>query len=391
MELRIETFRTKSELEVVRDFWISAHTHRDADFEFYQFISELFPHVIMPHVIAVYNGGKPKALIVGRIEKRSLDIRIGYWRLRTTKLRTLTFVHGGVIGQLSEEESLAVVRCILSSLENGEATLARFESLDLTSPLYDRAIKMPSFSYSDHFTNAAIHYAWKFNDKPFLECLSSNARYNHRRRTKRLLAAFPGAVRIERFQDIVDLDRLMCDAELVASKSYQRGLGVGFENSLLMRRRLDFQASKGWLRGYVLYIENSPCAFWIGSLHDKTFYNDFLGYDPDKAKYGPGMYLVFNVLEELFDPHAVCPVSALDLGGGEGDWKASLSNRNWYEAPVHIFASTLQGLCLNALRSAPAMINQGAKALLRETRLLAYVKRKWRARRASEASNSKPG
>ena len=69
MELRIETFRTKSELEVVRDFWSSAHTHRDADFEFYQFISELFPHVVRPHVIAVYDGGEAESANCRTIRK----------------------------------------------------------------------------------------------------------------------------------------------------------------------------------------------------------------------------------------------------------------------------------------------------------------------------------
>ena len=125
----IETFRTKSELEVVRDFWSSAHAHRDADFEFYQFIGELFPHIVRPHVIAVYRDGEPKALILGRLENRSLDIRVGYWRLRTRKLRTLTIVHGGVVGDPRDEDCEAVMRHIIHSLRAGEAVLARFKSL----------------------------------------------------------------------------------------------------------------------------------------------------------------------------------------------------------------------------------------------------------------------
>ena len=180
--------------------------------------------------------------------------------------------------------------------------LARFESLESKSPLYARAIAMPGFAYSDHFTNASVHYAWSAGHKAFLESF---------RRMNAIITGgglsvswrrFPSAVRIERFREIAGLDKLMCDAEVVARKSYQRGLGVGFENSLLMRRRLEFESRKGWLRGYILYIEDRPCAFWIGSLRDGTFYSDFLGYDPDRAEYSPGMYLVINVLEELFGP-----------------------------------------------------------------------------------------
>ena len=129
-----------------------------------------------------------------------------------------------------------------------------------------------------------------------------------------------------------------------------------------------------------LYIEDRPCAFWIGWLRDGIFYSDFLGYDPDRAEYSPGMYLVINVLEELFGPKN--PASALDFGGGEGDWKAILSNRSWREAPVHVFAPTFRGLYLNFLWSAPAMINVWAKNILNRTNLMARVKKKWRAKRA---------
>jgi hypothetical protein len=389
MQLRVEALRSRSELDRVRDFWTSTHTHRDTDFEFYQFILALFPHVVRPHVIAVYDGERPKALIVGRLEERSLDIRIGYWRLRTPNLQTLSFIHGGVIGQPSEEESSALISNILSSLQNGEAAIARFEALDLASPLYARAIAMPGFGYSDHFTSSVIHYARNVGHKPFPEFLSSRTRYNQRQRTRRLLAAFPNAVRIERFRDLASVEKMMSEAEVVAKKSYQRGLGVGFENSLLLRRRLEFEAEKGWLRGYVLYIEDRPSAFWVGSLHQGTFYIDFVGYDSDHAKHSPGMYLGINVLEDLFGPDAAPHASGLDFGAGEGEWKASLGDRNWNEATVHIFAPTLRGLFLNALRSAPAMVNQTAKGLLKETRLLGYVKRKWRATRVSESGNSK--
>ena len=45
------------------------------------------------------------------------------------------------------------------------------------------------------------------------------------------------------------------------------------------------------------------------------------------------------------------------------------------------FAPTFQGLYLNALRSAPAAIDQLGRAFLKKTNLMPRIKKKWRARR----------
>ena len=99
------------------------------------------------------------------------------------------------------------------------------------------------------------------------------------------------------------------------------------------------------------------------------------------------MYLVINVLEELFGPKN--PASALDFGGGEGDWKAILSNRSWREAPVHVFAPTYRGLYLNFLWNAPAMINVWAKNILNRTNLMARVKKNGVLNGLTKSVNSK--
>ena len=248
---------------------------------------------------------------------------------------------------------------------------------------------MPGFGHSDHFTSSVIHYARNVDHKPFPEFLSSRLAITKDNVLGASSRRFRMQSGLNAFETSSSVEKLMSEAEVVARKSYQRGLGVGFENSPLLRRRLEFEAEKGWLRGYVLYIEDKPSAFWVGSLHQGTFYIDFVGYDSDYAKHSPGLYLGINVIEDLFGPQANSRASGLDFGAGEGEWKATLGDRSWHEATVHIFAPTLPGLCLNALRSAPAAVNQAAKGLLRETKLLAYVKRKWRARRASGTTNSK--
>jgi CelD/BcsL family acetyltransferase involved in cellulose biosynthesis len=92
------------------------------------------------------------------------------------------------------------------------------------------------------------------------------------------------------------LDHLFHDVEEIARKTYQRGLGVGFADTTRMRQRLELAARKGWLRAYLLYLGERPCAFWIGMLYGDTFVSDYTGYDPDLRQFSPGIGLVMRMI-----------------------------------------------------------------------------------------------
>ena len=178
------------------------------------------------------------------------------------------------------------------------------------------------------------------------------------------------------FDNVEQIDRLVRDVEIVMQRSYQRRLGVGFVNSERVYERLKFEAKKGWLRGYILYIRDAPCAFWIGSLYNGKFQSEFMGYDPTYGKYSPGMYLVVSALDELSKSvDGRDGVSYLDFGAGEGEWKAVLSDQCVVERSVYIFAPTVGGVCVNIFRSVPAIIDLWMKLVLRKWNLLTPLKR----------------
>ena len=60
-----------------------------------------------------------------------------------------------------------------------------------------------------------------------------------------------------------------------------------------------FLARAGWLRGYVLSLEGTPGAFWIGTLRNGVFVSDYLAFDPAFADYAPGIYLMVKAIETL--------------------------------------------------------------------------------------------
>jgi CelD/BcsL family acetyltransferase involved in cellulose biosynthesis len=377
---RVRTVRVLAEVEELKDFWASCPTHRDADFDFYLFYLRNSPEVVRPHVIVLYRDGRPHAMLVGRLETRGVDIRFGYIRLIRPRLRALTFM--GVLGDISSAaDAKDIISCIEQSLRAGEADAAFLEYLAVDSPLYNWARSLPNPARVNHFAKSSIHRIRILpQGKSFLQSLSSNQRRNQNRRARRLAESFGDSVRIVCFQDASALQRLMEHAESIAEKSYQRGLGVGFANTPKMRKRLELEAQKKWLRAHILYLNDQPCSFWICSYYNGTLYSDFMGFDPEYSKYEPGMYLVINVIEEICRENQTQTAARIDFGIGDSVWKSILGNQSWREESVCIFAPTATAIGVNSLQTIVAAIDRAGRAILRRSNLLPRMKRAWRSR-----------
>jgi hypothetical protein len=378
---RVEILRTRPEIEALREFWNSCNPSRDADLDFFLFISELYPEVDRPHVLVLYERDVPKALLAGRLEVGRVPVKLGYFALPVPRLRILQIVHGGWLGDLSEANAKLLVNCIIGSLAAGEADVASLHSPELNSSIFRCGRALPSWWCSDYSVRPQARRVRELSADagPFLCSLSQNERYQQRKRARNLANGFDDH-RIERFTRPTDVDQLMRDAEIIASKSYQRGLSVGFSNSATVRSRLLFEARKGWLQGYILYLDGQPSAFWIGSLRNGVFLSEYLSFDPACAKYAPGIYLILKVMEELQDEPRHPPVRLVDFGIGDAPYKERLATHHWQESTVLIFAPRLRAAWVNALRLSVEMTIRCAKQVLLLTPWLAGLKRRWRAR-----------
>jgi hypothetical protein len=378
---RVRILKSRSEIEAVRQFWNSCRPHRDADFDFYLFFVEANPDTVRPHIVVLYEGEVPKALLVGRIDAGYVSLKLGYFALPTPKMKILQIVHGGWLGDISEVNAEVLVRSIIESLRLGEADAAMLHYVNLNSTLAHQARFLPSQIYSDHFLKPEIHRWHKFSgaDRGFLAGLSQNERYQQRKRERKIEKTFRDR-KIERFTRIEDVDRVICDAETVARKSYQRGIGVGFSQSSMIRSRLEFEAQKGWLCAYVLYLDCNPCAFWIGSLRDGTFLSDYLAFDPTYAKYAPGMYLMMKVMDELRGDPPNGLVARIDFGTGDASYKERLGNGSSEQSLVYIFAPSIKGVLVNGLRSMIGLVDRLIRRLNWLAPIAKRIKRFWRGR-----------
>jgi CelD/BcsL family acetyltransferase involved in cellulose biosynthesis len=377
----VRVARTVSEVEGLRSIWVHFQHHPNSDIDHY--LAVLRSGVgIRPHVMVAYRGNEPEAMLVGRLERRAVEFKVGYLRLPSPRVRSLTFIHGGVLGSLSPQGSEALTREITSLLRGGEAVVAYFNSLRTDSSLFQSIKHARGFPSRDRFPKVHIHRAMAVPDTvdALYSKLSSKSRKNQRRQAKRLEQEHQDAVVIERFPGDLSFERMLADVEAIARKTYQRGLEVGFADTRDARIRLRAAADRGQLRTFVLYLGVRPVAFWMGTLHRASFYSDSMGYDPDCAEYSPGMYLIMKVIEGLACRQHGDDVRLVDFGLGDAQYKQVLGDREWQEASFFLFVPTAPGAALNLLRTPIAALDHLLRRVAGRAGLLYSTKKAWRER-----------
>jgi Acetyltransferase (GNAT) domain len=385
-DIRIVT--SVRDMEGLRPSWTSWKGHRDSDIDFFLNLVQSSERVIRPHVIVLYRAGRPDAILVGRLERASMDFKLGYFHLPSVPVRELIFSYGGFRGNTCAENSTQMVLSILESLRRREADLAMLHQVDASSALYEKALRVPGALIRDRFATAAARYLMTLPDnvEQLYKGFSQGLRAELRRKKRRLLADFDGKLVVRRIRNAKELDSAFPDLEEIAGKTYQRGLGFGFEDTPEVRGRFRFCAEKGWLRVYIVYIDGRPSSFWTGTVKDGAFASDDVGYDPYFREYSLGSFVLITLLEDLCREG----VGEVDFGPGLAEYKKRFSNRSTMEASVLIFAPTMRGIGLNSLRTITTVTDRTGKAMLERTNLLPRVKRFWRSRAAQDNAGGRP-
>lgn len=374
----VRVLRTPEEIEELRPFWDSCQKSRGADPAVFALLSSASDGVLRPHVIVVYRDRCPRTMLLGRCEESRLKLRLGYLRFPSPKHRRLSFIHGGLVGDGSPAACAALIESIAQSLASGEADVATVHYVDMRSALYAALVARPGSPLAQRHV-PMIHMARTIgSEESFSATLSRGERSQFKRRTRALSDRFKEKVRVERFCDPSRLERLIEDAEIVARKSYQRQLEVGFRDTTEIRQQLRLAAEKGWLLAHILYLDDQPCSFWITSVYGGILHSDYLAYDPSFGQYSVGMVLMMMVLDTIYRERTLVQVNEIDFGVGDAEYKRRLSNRSWEEASLSLFAPRPMGFTLRSLDFIVTTANSAAIAVLNRSGLLSRVKRWWR-------------
>jgi len=376
------SIRSLSEADTIRGIWEGWQQHPNADLAHFQLICGFRGEVKHPYIIVAERDGEPCALLVGRLERTRFAPSIGYLKLIRIPATVLTIVYQGSLGQLDEEVAEALVSHLRFLLLSRKVDAVTAHHLPESSPLLKFLLNRCSQWLLKKSPEWSTHWEMVLQDKPgfLLKKLGSKHRYAIRKRERELESAFPGKVSWRWMNRFDDVPGLCSRLEVVAARTYQRGLGAGFVDNEEHRQRLVLFAIRGHLRVQLLEIDGKVRAFWFGQVYRGVFHSDATGYDPDLGEYQIGTLVFLHLVDELVKEG----VRKLDFGLGDAQYKQRFGDESWRETTVTMFAPTAKGLLLKSVLWGCSVLDRAGRRLLEKTGLLDRIKTGWRKQLASK-------
>jgi len=380
----ILTAKTVDEIEDIRPIWQQLQAHKsvpvpNADIDNYLAVIMAMPNCIRPHIMLLRRDAIPQAVLIGRVEKMQLKCRIGYKTLFQPTMRCMSVMYEGILGEpnIDAEVYKLLLGQLLLDLNDGEIDLVNFNYVRTDSPLFPLLRRMPGFFCRDRFPRVEAHWKMTLPESmdAFYKGLSSKHRANIKRYRKKLSQDYPGRVELRCYSEARQIDQAVKAAGEISEKTYQHALGAGFVDDEQTRTILETAARYGWLRVYVLFIEDRPCAYQYMLNYRRTSFMCKIGYDPQWKQYRIGTTLFVMVLEEIYRDRAV---DSIDFYFGDADYKRSYGTEQWPEASLFIFAPRFYPICVNFINFTLRGLSLAMANLAHRAGFITKVKRSWR-------------
>jgi len=393
-EVRVQVAKTVDEVESIRPEWQAIQADAEnpevnADIDRYLSFFGQHGKTARPHVFLARRNSDALAMVVGRIETRPIEFKVGYKTLLAPRLRFLTIIYGGVLGSLSGDLCSLLAGELQKALQNRVADAVFFNRLSVDSPLHELVRTVPMWCCRDLLPKRELHWSMAVPDniEAFYAARSKKHRANLKRNLRKLESQFPNQVNVVTYHAPDELDEAIQAICAISPKTYQQGLGHGFDDSERTRHMLRVMAEKGWLRLSVLYVAGEPSAYQIGLTYGKTYKLEQIGFDPEWGYLNVGTVLFLRVLEMLCRHPSV---DTFDFGFGNAEYKQRYGDRHWDEVSTYIFAPRPYPVFVNALRALTTALSAVARTAFDRVGMSGRLKRYWRRRLSAETRCSEP-
>jgi CelD/BcsL family acetyltransferase involved in cellulose biosynthesis len=372
-------------IEKLRQTWELWSHHPQTDFEYYLHRLRTDSTIVSPCVLMVCEADIPQAILVGQIRKLRLSATVSFVKVHGPEARVLEIANGGRMGKKSDVIDGLLAMQLYRTAKCQGVDLALLQRLSLRSELF-RALRQMGGMFNhlrvpDNFSYSIVQLTAPHGSR--VPVFSGKNLRETRRKTRILQRAFPDGMRVRCFSVPNELEEGLRDATAISATTWQSYLGQGFLSDGKASNTLNFIASHGSLRVYVMYVNDEPGAFLIGQLYKERFYCLYAGYNPAFTKFSVGSLLTAWVLTNL----ATADVQEVDLGEGDQEHNRRLGCHSQQEGTVHVYFPTLRGLRLNAFFTVAQIIRAMGRKTITELRLNRLRKAwpqilisRWRAR-----------
>lgn len=341
-----------------------------------------------PLIVLFYRDEKPYAMLIGRRERRANPVRFGYKTIVNLRLDCMTVLYGGVLGQPDRALSRMVVTHLYTLMKQEGLHAVTFNHLRVDSDFYQQVRRIPCFLCRNCRPVVEAHWRMSVPQEldDFFKSLSKRHRSNLRRTIRQFKERFGNEIRVEHLTQQEDVEGLCADVETVSRRTYQHALGEGFCNNSFFQSILHRDAINGRLLMSVLYVAEQPCAFQWGTVIDKTYFLEKIGYDPHWTEYGVGNVLFVEVLNTLCRGDRI---KHIDFGFGDAQYKRSYGDDCWQEAAeTYVFAPKVYPLVVNMVCGVGVMATSVAGWIVRTSGMYDWTKKKWRQHLRRRAQKS---
>ena len=374
--------RNTQQIETIRPVWQAMQKREpyptiNADIDRFLSVIEASSNNAQPHVILLKQNNQPTAMVIARSERHPVPLRLGYKTLLNPKLRCLTIVYGGILGQPDGSICTLLINELMNILHRREADMVFFNYLRTNTSFYQLVRKMPNLLSRNYFTRVEPHWSMSIPEdiSLFYRARSHKHRKHLKQYIRKLERSFPSQVKMATYTCETELHEAIKVASQISSKTYQHTLGCGFDDNHRTRSLLKTAANLGWFRGYVLFVCGEPCAYRFGLHYSRTLFASGTGFDPKWKHFRVGTVLFLKVLESLCNDKMI---DHYDFGYGDAEYKRSYADTQWQEACISIFAPRLLPIIVNVLRTSMTGLHLSLEYTLKRTTLADWAKRRWR-------------
>ena len=271
-----------------------------------------------------------------------------------------------------------MISAIDVSLAERGLSFAKFSQLDIRHPVYD-ALQGGGHRWSkDPIKETAAHWHLDVPETfdAFYKSRSKNVKNNIKTYKNRVKKAFGDNVQLECICRPEEVERAAEIAEHLTANSYQRGLGIGFNDTQTQRDEWRMAAERGWLRVYVLAFDGKPTAYWAGTVYDGIYTVNFTSFDPEYKHYHPGQVALLLMIEIFCSDQ---DVKQIDYGVGEAAYKKRFGSFWLSKADVYYFKVTMRGQTWRAVRFLVSGAHRFLRDGLQRWNLLSKFRAFWRS------------
>jgi hypothetical protein len=260
----------------------------------------------------------------------------------TLQLSAFELMGGNLVGEISYDSLQAITNSVWKNfphidviyLHSVNVDSSIWEILQENNRKVDKApVHMPDVERIFHYINSIKTH------QEYINGFKSKQRISFKRKIKKINEAFPGKVELHRIDHIEDLDYLTVSAKKILKNSWKaqnlsQPIPESIKNEVFLRRATE----KGFLRSYVLSLDDNPCAFAVGFLYNGIYHCTDTAYDINYAKHSPGTVLLYKAIEDIINSDQI---KIIHFGITDAQYKRELCNCHTREASLMIMRPTL--------------------------------------------------